>query len=265
VISRQNLAADTHSASTIDMKTIDPNRYERQLAMPEIGEAGQHTLEAASVAICGLGGLGSAASLYLAAAGVGRLVLIDHGAVELSNLNRQVLYGDDDLGARKAARAKERLARLAPSAQLDAHDAVIDLASASTLLADVDVVVDAMDNFEGRHAVNAACVAHQTPLVHGACAGFEGRVASLLFEQGPCLSCLYADPPTQDGPTPILGATAGLVGAAQAGEAIRVLLGVPALAQRLLLVDTARWDVRTLIVKRRMDCPVCGVGSADGE
>lgn len=235
------------------------SRYTRQLQMPEIGEAGQRALGAASVAICGLGGLGSAVGHYLAAAGIGRLSLIDHGSVELSNLNRQVLYRDDDIGRRKAELAAIRLQALAPQANLEVRDALIDQHSAARLVADADMVVDALDNFEARLALNAACVASRKPLIHGACAGFEGRVATLLLhEQSPCLVCLYADPPPPAGETPILGATAGLVGAAQAGEAIKALLGIAALAEQLLLIDTATWDVRKLSVKRRFDCAACG-------
>lgn len=235
------------------------SRHSRQLMMPEIGEAGQRALQRANVAICGLGGLGSAASLYLAAAGVGRLTLFDHGAVELSNLNRQVLYGEADLGARKAPRARERLQELAPDCRIEAHDLHIDATEAANLFADADMIVDAMDNFEARQAINGACVAKRRPLIHGACAGFEGRVASLLVSsQSPCLGCLYNAPASPTGETPILGATAGLVGAAQASEAIRTLIGAPALAARLLLLDTSRWDVRVVKIERQPDCSACG-------
>jgi molybdopterin/thiamine biosynthesis adenylyltransferase len=253
------MAASARAAMT------DLARYSRQIVLREVGVNGQAVLRDSSVLIVGLGGLGSPAALYLAAAGVGRLVLCDRDRVDLSNLQRQILYARADLGHAKTAAARERLAALNPDCEL--------LACAAdeweSHLALADVVLDCTDNFPTRYAVNAACVRARKPLVSGAAIRFECQLAVFdLRSGGPCYACLYPDAGAAQESCEeagILGPVAGAIGAMQALAALKLLLGQDAPAGRLWRWDAARMDWRSLKIQPDPQCPVCGRAKATGE
>jgi sulfur-carrier protein adenylyltransferase/sulfurtransferase len=238
-------------------------RYGRHLTLPEVGQEGQLRLRASSVLLVGAGGLGSPAALYLAAAGVGRLTLVDFDVVDPSNLQRQVLFGESDVGRPKVVAAAERLRDLNPHVQVDPVEERLSSANAADLVARHDVVVDGSDNFTTRYLVNDACVLAGRPNVYGSIFRFEGQ-ASLFRRPGPCYRCLFPEPPPP-GLVPncaqagVLGVLPGIVGAIQAAEALKVLLGIgETLEGRLLLVDALRGAFREVRLRRDPACAVCG-------
>ncbi len=246
------------------LSTEEVQRYARHLSLPQIGREGQEKLKAARVLLIGVGGLGSPAGLYLAAAGVGTIGLVDHDVVEFSNLQRQVLHGTSSVGRSKLASARDRLRDINPNVRLVEHDARLTSANALDIVADYDVVVDGSDNFPTRYLVNDACVLLGKPDVYGSIFRFEGQAAVFWAAKGPCYRCLYRDPPPpelvpsceQGG---VLGVLPGIVGALQAAEAIKLvtLAGEP-LIGRLLLFDALAMRFRTLTLDKDPDCPVCG-------
>ena len=239
-------------------------RYGRHLAVPEIGENGQRRLKAASVAVVGAGGLGSPALLYLAAAGVGRIRLIDDDRVAISNLQRQVLFGSDDVGREKVLAAKDRLAALNPHVVVDAIAARVDPANSGDLLAGHDIVLDGTDNLAARYAINDACVRLGIPYVFGSVFRFEGQVSVFWAGRGPCYRCLHPDEPSQ-GDLPdcatagVLGVLPGLVGSLQALEAMKLVLAVgDPLLGRLLLLDGRTLAFREIALRADPQCRTCG-------
>ena len=249
------------------MATLTPDelaRYSRQLLLPLVGEAGQLRLKAARVLVVGAGGLGSPVALYLAAAGVGTLGLVDDDRVDASNLHRQLLYGTADLGRPKLDAAAARLRDLNPHVAVELHPARLTAANARSLVAGHDLVVDGTDNFATRYAVNDACVALRVPNVYGSVHRFEGRVSVFAAPGGPCYRCLYPAPPP-DGLVPscaeagVLGVLPGLVGTLQAAEALKLLLGAgEPLVGRLLVVDALTMRLLPVTVARDPACPACG-------
>ncbi len=239
-------------------------RYARHLSLPEVGVAGQRRLKAARVLLVGVGGLGSPAALYLAAAGVGTLGLVDSDVVEASNLQRQVLHGSSAVGTPKLASAAARLADLNPSVRVEPHDTRLTSANAMSILADYDIVVDGSDNFPTRYLVNDACALLGKPDVYGSIHRFEGQVSVFWAERGPCYRCLYRDPPPPElvpscEQAGVLGVLPGIVGALQAAEAIKLVLGAgTALTGRLLLVDALAMRFRDLALEKDPDCALCG-------
>jgi molybdopterin/thiamine biosynthesis adenylyltransferase/rhodanese-related sulfurtransferase len=239
-------------------------RYARHLSLPEVGEAGQRRLKAASALIVGAGGLGSPAALYLAAAGVGRLGIVDADAVELSNLQRQILHDTAAVGRPKAESAGARLAALNPEIRLEAQALRLTAANARTLVADYQLVIDGSDSFATRYVVNDACGLEDRPLVYGSIFRFEGQVAVFHAGRGPCYRCLFPEPPPP-GEVPncaeggVLGVLPGIVGTLQATEALKLLLGIgESLLGRLLLVDALELRFREFRVVRDPDCALCG-------
>jgi adenylyltransferase/sulfurtransferase len=237
-------------------------RHHRQRILAEVGEAGQARLERASVAIVGLGGLGSPVALYLAAAGVGRLGLIDDQRVELSNLNRQILFEECDVGRPKVEAAAGRLLILDAALRLDARQESVRAANVEAVVAEYDLVVDGTDSFETKFLLNDAAVLLRKPLVHGAVLQWGGQVTTVLPD-GPCLRCLFFDPPDPADVVTceevgILGAATGVVGSVQAEEAIKLLLdvGTP-LSGRIFQHDGLRGEARVTSFPRDPDCPVC--------
>jgi len=239
-------------------------RYARHLTLPQVGPEGQARLKAARVLLVGVGGLGSPAAMYLAAAGVGTIGLIDHDAVEASNLQRQILHGTSAVGRSKLASAVARLADLNPHVALEPHDARLSSANALDILARYDVIVDGSDNFPTRYLVNDACVLLGKPDVYSSIFRFEGQAAVFWGARGPCYRCLYRDPPPPElvpscAEGGVLGVLPGIVGAIQANEAIKLVLGIgEPLIGRLLLFDALRMSFRALELEKDPDCPVCG-------
>ena len=239
-------------------------RYHRHLILPDVGEEGQQRLKDARVLLVGAGGLGSPAALYLAAAGVGHLGIVDADAVELSNLQRQVLHGTGDVGRAKVDSARGRLRDLNPHVQLSTHHVRLTSANALELLRGYDVILDGSDNFQTRYLVNDACVLLGIPNVYGSVIRFDGQAAVFGVEGGPCYRCLFREPPPP-GLVPncaeggVFGVLPGLVGVIQATEAIKLITqaGEP-LVGRLLLVDALRMRFRTIEVRRDPECPACG-------
>ena len=236
------------------------DRYARQLVLREIGGPGQQKLKAATVALVGAGGLGAPAALYLAAAGVGTLRLIDPDTVALSNLQRQVIYGGGDVGAFKTDASARRLAGLNPHVAVERRPVALTLANAADLLAGCDLVLDGTDDFSTRFAVNAACCAARVPLISGAIGRWTGQVG--LFEGRPCYRCLVPDvPPDAEtcATVGVVGALGGVIGSMMALEAVKRLTGAgEGLSGRLLIYDGLTANTRTVRIGADPDCPVCG-------
>ena len=238
-------------------------RYRRQIVLREVGVNGQQLLRDSSVAVIGLGGLGSIAALYLAGAGIGRLVLADRDRVEASNLHRQILYRSEDLGRPKTQAARERLQALNPEVEYAIHEGKLDAQILDALAAEADVVLDCTDNFPTRFAINAACVRARKPLVSGAAIRFEGQLAVFDARQkgAPCYACLFpvqgeaAETCEEAG---VLGPVVGTIGSLQALAAIRLLLGQGTDVNRLQIWNAAAMSWRTLTVTRDPHCKVCG-------
>ncbi len=232
--------------------------------LPLVGVEGQQRLGRSRVLVLGLGGLGSPVSMYLAAAGVGRLTLVDFDRVELSNLQRQIVHATTDIGRLKVASATDRLQALNPHVVLETIPRRLDDEALRVQLESVDVVVDGSDNFETRHAVNAASVRTRTPLVSGAAVRTEGQVAVFRpdLPDGPCYRCLYPEgeePRETCTDTGVLAPLLGIIGSIQAMETIKLLIGVgETLTGRLLLLDALRMEWRSLKLRKDSACPVCG-------
>jgi adenylyltransferase/sulfurtransferase len=241
-------------------------RYSRQIMLPDVDIEGQEKLLAARVLIVGLGGLGAPVAMYLAAAGVGHLVLVDYDSVELSNLQRQVIHTSERIGQSKVASAAQTLRALNPDVQLTCIEQPMDETRLVGQVGAVDLVVDCTDNFTVRFAINAACVAARVPLVSGAAIRLEGQVA--VFDsrraESPCYRCLYdsqSDENLSCAASGVLAPLVGVIGSMQALEAIKVLVGFGTdLAGRLLLLDARHSQWRELRLPRDPGCPVCGAG-----
>lgn len=233
-------------------------RYTRQL--PLIGEKGQERLCSASVCVAGAGGLGSPVLLYLAAAGIGRLRLVDPDRVERSNLNRQVLHAEPDISRFKVDSAADKLLALNPDIRIDALPVAVNSHNVSRVASGMDLLIDALDNYEGRYLLNRAACDYGIPLVHAAVNGFHGQMMTVIPGETACLRCAVTCPP-EGGDNAVLGVTAGIVGLLQALEAIKILVGEGELARNMLVV----WDGRCgrldqIPLARDPECPVCGGG-----
>ena len=239
-------------------------RYSRHLIMPEVGMEGQLKLKAARALCIGAGGLGSPVALYLAAAGVGTLGIVDFDEVDYSNLQRQIIHGTPDVGRSKLDSAKARLNALNPEVEVVTHETALSAQNALGLFADYDLVVDGTDNFPTRYLVNDACVISGKPNIYGSIFRFEGQASVFAATDGPCYRCLYPEPPPP-GLVPscaeggVLGILPGVVGTLQATEAIKLILGVgEPLVGRFLIFDALKMRFRELKLRKDPDCPVCG-------
>ncbi len=232
-------------------------RYARHIMLPEIGEAGQLRLKSGSVLIVGAGGLGSPAAIYLAAAGVGRIGLVDFDAVDATNLHRQVLYGTSDIGRPKLQAARDRLRDLNPEVTVETHEAQLSSENALDILGGYDVIVDGTDNFPTRYLLNDAAVLLGRPNVYGSIFRFEGQVSVFDQKNGPCYRCLYPDPPPPNlvpscAEAGVLGVLPGIVGTIQAAEAIKMITGIGrTLTGRLLLFDALQMSFREMKLPKR--------------
>jgi adenylyltransferase/sulfurtransferase len=256
--------SDRRAAELPALTNDEVQRYSRHLIMPEVGVEGQRRLKAARVLCVGAGGLGAPASLYLTAAGVGTLGLVDFDVVDISNLQRQVLYSTSDVGQSKLAAARARLTGLNPAVAVVVHDTPLTSANALEIIRGYDVVVDGADNFPTRYLVNDACVLTGKPNAYGSIFRFDGQASVFGAPGGPCYRCLYPEPPPP-GLVPscaeggVLGVLPGIVGTIQATEAIKLIIGAgETLVGRLLLFDALHMTFRTLKLQRDPDCPVCG-------
>lgn len=239
-------------------------RYSRHTLLPEFGVAGQEKLRAARVLLVGLGGLGSPSAMYLAAAGVGTLGLVEFDNVDESNLQRQVIHGTSDIGRPKIDSAADRLREINPHVTLELHREAFGVSNARALISAYDVIVDGTDNFSTRYLVNDACVLTGKPNVYGSVFRFEGQAAVFATKGGPCYRCLHPEPPPP-GLIPscaeagVLGVLPGLIGVIQATEAIKLITGIgEPLIGRFLLYDALRMRVREITLRRDPDCPMCG-------
>lgn len=239
-------------------------RYSRHLLLPEVGLEGQRKLKAARVLLVGAGGLGSPAALYLAAAGVGTLGIVDFDRVDITNLHRQLLHGTSDVGRTKLESAVDRLREVNPHVTVEPHEVRLSSANALELFRQYDLVVDGTDNFQTRYLVNDACVLTGRPNVYGSIFRFDGQVSVFCTADGPCYRCIYREPPPA-GMVPscaeggVLGILPGIVGLLQATEAIKLILGIgEPLIGRLNLVDALGARQRTVKIKRDPTCPACG-------
>ena len=249
---------------TPELTPDELRRYSRHLILPDVGVEGQEKLKASAVLLIGAGGLGSPLAMYLAAAGVGRLGLVDFDVVDESNLQRQVLHGTKDVGRPKLRSARDRIADLNPHVHVDLYERRLTSENALGLLQGYDAVADGTDNFPTRYLVNDASVMAGVPNVYASIFRFEGQASVFGTAEGPCYRCLYPEPPPP-GLVPscaeggVLGVLPGLVGTIQATETLKLLLGIgEPLVGRLLLIDTLAMRFRTLKVRKNPDCPVCG-------
>lgn len=238
--------------------TNESERYSRQIAILGFGEAGQRKLEAAHVVVAGLGGLGSVASIYLVAAGIGHLTIIDAQRVDLSNLNRQVLHWPPDVKRLKAESGVEKLHAMNPSVSINAITEKITGENVDKLLRNADVVVDGMDNYQTRYLLNEACMRIRKPFVHGAVEGLTGQLTTIMPGNGPCLRCIIPKPPPRKPTLPVLGATPGVIGCLQAIETIKLLIGIgEPLIGRMLFFDGQRMSFEEIEVYRDPNCSIC--------
>ncbi len=254
----------TFAPADVTLSPEEIRRYSRHLILPEVGMEGQKKLKAASVLMVGAGGLGSPLGMYLAAAGIGRLGIVDFDVVDESNLQRQILHGTKDVGRPKLESARDRIHDINPNVQVDLHAVHLTSENALDIIRAYDVVADGTDNFPTRYLVNDACVLTGRPNVYASIFRFEGQASIFGAPDGPCYRCLYAEPPPP-GLVPscaeggVLGVLPGLVGSIQALEVIKLILGAgDPLIGRLLLIDTFGMQFRTLKVRKNPDCPVCG-------
>ena len=241
------------------LTTNELERYDRQIKIRGFGEEGQEKLKRAKVIIAGGGGLGSPSSIYLAAAGIGMMRIVDNDSVELSNLNRQVLHWDEDIGRRKVASAAEKLKKLNPETEIEAIDERITEANVSQLVAGFDLVVDAMDNLPTRYLLNKAALEKDIPFFHGAVYGFEGRAMTIIPGKTACLECVYhgATPPEEK--FPVIGVTPAIIGCIQAAEVIKYIVGIgELLTDKLLIYDGLSLQFTELKVKKDPNCAHCG-------
>jgi molybdopterin-synthase adenylyltransferase len=236
----------------------EKQRYDRQIMILGFGAAGQEKLKKARVVIAGTGGLGSPIALYLTAAGVGTLRIIDNDKVELSNLNRQILHWDKDIGKEKATSAHEKLTKLNKNVTVETINTTIDETNVYSLTAGFDVIVDAMDNMPARYLLNKAAIKNKIPFVHGAVSGLEGRAMTVIPGETACIRCLYhAKPPKKK--FPVLGTTPAIIGAIEATEVIKYLTGIGTLlTNRLLIYDGLNMKFTELSVVRNTNCEHCG-------
>jgi adenylyltransferase/sulfurtransferase len=256
----------TNSVATAapDLSQEEIRRYSRHLIMPEVGIEGQRRLKASSVLCIGAGGLGSPAAMYLAAAGVGRIGIVDFDVVDYSNLQRQLLHGTPDVGRTKLASAKDRLNSLNPHVEIDTYETALSSDNALKLFEPYDVILDGTDNFPTRYLVNDACVISGKPNAYGSIFRFEGQASVFATKGGPCYRCLYPEPPPP-GLVPscaeggVLGVLPGIIGVIQATETIKLMLGIgEPLIGRFLIYDALKMRFRELKLRRDPECPVCG-------
>ena len=234
-------------------------RYDRQILISGLGTDGQKRLKAAKVAVAGVGGLGCPASIYLAAAGIGKIVLLDNERFEFSDLNRQILGWEKDIGRFKAEVAKEKLEALNSGIEVKAAFVEITKDNVQNVMEDVDVVVDGQDNWKTRFILNEYCVTHNVPFVHAGVSALHGQITTIVPSEGPCLRCIFPKDPPEREKIPVLGATPALLASLQVMETVKLVTGIGRpLVGRMLFVDGREMVFETMEVKRNVKCSVCG-------
>jgi molybdopterin/thiamine biosynthesis adenylyltransferase/rhodanese-related sulfurtransferase len=248
----------------VSLSKEEVERYSRHLIMPEVGMKGQKKLKAASVLLIGAGGLGSPLALYLTAAGIGRIGLVDYDVVDYTNLQRQIIHGTKDVGKPKLESAKASMEDINPFVQVDTYEVPLTSDNALEILAPYDVIIDGTDNFPTRYLTNDACVLLGKPNVYGSIFRFEGQLSVFFAEEGPCYRCLFPEPPPP-GLVPscaeggVLGILPGTIGAMQATEAIKLILGIgESMIGRLVLYDALNMEFTEVKLRKNPNCPVCG-------
>jgi molybdopterin/thiamine biosynthesis adenylyltransferase/rhodanese-related sulfurtransferase len=259
---KERIAPEALADVTLSNEEVE--RYSRHLIMPEVGMEGQKKLKAASVLLIGAGGLGSPLALYLAAAGIGRIGLVDYDVVDYTNLQRQIIHGTKDVGRPKLESAKESMLDINPFVQVDTYEVPLTSANALEIFEPYDVIIDGTDNFPTRYLTNDACVLLGKPNVYGSIFRFEGQLSVFYAKEGPCYRCLFPEPPPP-GAVPscaeggVLGILPGTVGAMQATEAIKLILGIgQSMIGRLILYDALNMEFTEVKLRKNPDCPVCG-------
>lgn len=254
---------DPAAVANVSLSHEEVQRYSRHLIMPEVGAAGQKKLKAASVLLIGAGGLGSPLAMYLAAAGIGRIGLVDYDVVDYTNLQRQIIHGTKDVGRPKLDSARERILDINPHVQVDTYEVPLTSENALELFEPYDVIIDGTDNFPTRYLTNDACVLLGKPNVYGSIFRFEGQASVFYAKEGPCYRCLFPEPPPP-GLVPscaeggVLGILPGTIGAIQATEAIKLILGIgEPLIGRLLLYDALTMNVDQVRLRKNPNCPIC--------
>lgn len=249
----------------MELTNWQKERYARHIALSEVGEEGQKKLLQGRVLIIGAGGLGSPAAMYLAAAGAGTLGIVDADTVDLSNLQRQIAHGTEDIGAAKVESMRETINKLNPDIEVRTHQVFVGEDNIMELLAEYDFVIDATDNFTAKFLINDACVKARKPFCHGGILHFQGQLMTYVPGKGPCYRCVFRNPPPE-GSVPdckqvgVIGAMAGVIGSLQAMEAVKYLLGVgELLTGKLLTYDALNMEFRTVKLPQHVpDCPACG-------
>jgi sulfur-carrier protein adenylyltransferase/sulfurtransferase len=259
-----NIAALEETFTGVELSNDEIARYSRHLIMPEVGMEGQKKLKAAKVLLIGTGGLGAPLGLYLAAAGIGRIGLVDFDVVDFSNLQRQVIHSTKDVGRPKLLSAKEKILAINPHIQVDTYETMLKSDNALDIIRPYDIVIDGTDNFPTRYLVNDACVLLDKPNVYGSIFRFEGQASVFYAKEGPCYRCLYPEPPPP-GLVPscaeggVLGILPGTIGLVQATEAVKLILGRGrTLVGRLMLYDALEMKFRELKLRKNPKCPLCG-------
>jgi adenylyltransferase/sulfurtransferase len=258
------MSVDTRAAVASELTREELIRYSRHILLPQVGEDGQRMLKKSRVLLVGAGGLGSPVALYLSAAGVGTLGLVDFDSVDLSNLQRQILHGSSGIGSPKIDSARDRLRDINPNVHVEAYETRLTASNALDIARDYDLIIDGTDNFATRYLVNDTSVLLGVPNVYGSVYRFEGQASVFGAPAGPCYRCLFREPPPPDlipscAEAGVLGVVPGLVGTIQATEAIKMLLGLgDTLVGRLLLFDAMAMSFRTLEIRPDPQCPACG-------
>ncbi len=259
-----NLRAVEAASDSLDLSQDEIQRYSRHIIMPEVGMEGQKKLKAAKILLIGTGGLGAPLGLYLSAAGIGKLGLVDFDTVDFSNLQRQVIHGTGDVGRLKLDSAREKILAINPNVQVETYEARLTSENALDIIPEYDIVIDGTDNFPTRYLVNDACVLLNKPNVYGSIFRFEGQASVFDARHGPCYRCLYPEPPPP-GLVPscaeggVLGILPGIIGLVQATEAVKLILGKGrSLVGRLVLYDALEMKFRELKLRKNPKCPLCG-------
>ncbi len=236
-------------------------RYDRQIMIKEIGEEGQEKLKGAKIFLAGAGGLGSPLSIYLAAAGIGVIRIADHDRIELSNLNRQILHWDEDIGRKKVDSARDKLSKLNPSIKIEVINETITEDSVLEMIEGCDGIADAMDNLPTRYVLNRAAIEKGIPFFHGAVSGMEGRAMTIIPGKSACLRCLYRGPIPKE-KFPVIGVTPAVIASIQATEIIKYIVGMgELLTDRLFIYDGMNMEFNKFIIKQNPECDHCGRGT----